>query len=65
MNGAQDMIVDHNMVVPQVFRRLRKVGGTALSDFTFRSVAVEETTPLCRLKRYAKVKLRLGIMQLA
>src|SRR6516164_4011422 len=24
MNGAEDMIVDHNMVVPQVFRRLGK-----------------------------------------
>ena len=24
MNGAEDMIVDHNMVVTQVFRRLGK-----------------------------------------
>jgi hypothetical protein len=32
----------------------RHVGAMALSDFTFRSVAVEETTLLYRLNRYAR-----------
>jgi hypothetical protein len=32
----------------------RHVGAMALSDFTFRSVAVEETTLLFRLNRYAR-----------
>ena len=30
------------------------MGAMALSDFTFRSVAVEETTLLYRLNRYAR-----------
>src|SRR5712691_10199127 len=67
MNGAEDMIVDHNMVVTQVFRRLGKrldrPGIAAKFDLRINHTSFHRPLPLSRcevLRQIQTIRVRSG-----